>query len=178
MRSFGIMPILFVTWRGRQTGAALVVSLLLLLVATLIGVTAMQVTSLEEKMAGNLRDRNLAFQAAESALRAGEAFLRTQTGEFVCGTGHYRDNDAVCPPPVREWVSFACTAVNSVEYTGGTLSGLAANPRYAIDEINYVCEPSGSELGAGSEKCYFRITACGFGGTMNAMVILQSTYQR
>ncbi len=172
------MPTLSFAWPVGQTGAALVVSLLLLLVATLIGVTATQVTSLEERMAGNLRDRNLAFQAAESALRAGEAFLLTQGGEFLCGTGRYRGDDAVCPSPARDWASFACTAENSVEYAGGTLSGLAAKPRYAIDEINHVCEPSGSELGAGAEKCYFRITACGFGGTTNAMVILQSTYQR
>jgi type IV pilus assembly protein PilX len=162
----------------RQRGAALVVSLLLLLVATLIGVTAMQVTSLEERMAGNARDRNLAFQAAESALRAGEAFLLTQAGEFTCGTGRYRDGDAVCGTPARDWSAFVCDAGNSIEYLNGTLSALAANPRYFIDEINYVCEPSGSEIGSGSQKCYFRITACGFGATTNTLVILQSTYQR
>jgi len=45
------------------------ISLIMLLLLTLIGVTGSQVTGLEEKMAGNMKDRNIAFQAAESALR-------------------------------------------------------------------------------------------------------------
>ena len=69
--------------RGKtETGAVLVVSLLFLLVLTLIGLTGMQVTSLEEKMSGNMRDRNLAFQAAESALRAGEMYLTLTLHKF------------------------------------------------------------------------------------------------
>ncbi|HHJ38290.1 MAG: hypothetical protein AXA67_13855 [Methylothermaceae bacteria B42] len=49
----------------RQQGAVLIVSLLLLLVMTLLGVTAMQSNMLEEKMAGNFWSRNLAFQAKD-----------------------------------------------------------------------------------------------------------------
>jgi type IV pilus assembly protein PilX len=58
-----------------QSGAVLIVSLIMLLLLTLIGASSIQTTSLEEKMAGNLRDRNLAFQAAESALNVAEASL-------------------------------------------------------------------------------------------------------
>ena len=61
---------------GTQQGAVLIISLIILLLMTLIGTTGMQVTSLEEKMAGNMRDRNLAFQAAESALSAAETYLQ------------------------------------------------------------------------------------------------------
>ena len=56
----------------RQNGAVLIVSLIMLLLLTLIGVTAMQTNGLEEKMAGNMLDRNIALQAAESALRDAE----------------------------------------------------------------------------------------------------------
>ncbi|MFK5947321.1 MAG: PilX N-terminal domain-containing pilus assembly protein, partial [Methylococcales bacterium] len=55
-----------VTPLNKQTGVVLVVSLIMLLLLTLIGITGTQVTSLEEKMAGNARDQNIAFQAAES----------------------------------------------------------------------------------------------------------------
>lgn len=51
-----------------QRGAVLVVSMILLLVMTLIGVTGMNTTSLEEKMAANTQEVNRAFQAAETAL--------------------------------------------------------------------------------------------------------------
>lgn len=50
-----------------QQGAALVVSLIILVIMTLLGVTAIQVTTSEEKMVANLREFNIAFQAAEAA---------------------------------------------------------------------------------------------------------------
>ncbi len=58
-------------YRSQQTqrGMALLVGLIMLSVITLIGVTAMQSTILEEKMASNLQDRQIALQAAESAAR-------------------------------------------------------------------------------------------------------------
>ncbi len=59
----------------RQKGITLIVGLILLLVMTMLGLTAVQVTTQQERMAGNLRDRNIAFQAAESALREGESAL-------------------------------------------------------------------------------------------------------
>ena len=53
-----------------QSGAALVVSLLILLVMTVIGISSMRTTNLQEKMASNTREREQAFEAAESALEA------------------------------------------------------------------------------------------------------------
>lgn len=57
----------------RERGVALVIVLILLLVMTLLGVASMRGTLLEERMSGNLFSRSLAFQAAEAALREGEA---------------------------------------------------------------------------------------------------------
>ncbi|MGD8589131.1 MAG: PilX N-terminal domain-containing pilus assembly protein, partial [Chromatiales bacterium] len=58
-----------------QQGSVLIVSLILLLVMTLLGLSAMQSSLMEETMAGNVKDRNLAFQAAEAALRDADAWL-------------------------------------------------------------------------------------------------------
>jgi type IV pilus assembly protein PilX len=68
----------------KQSGAVLVVSLIMLLLLTLIGVAGSQVTGLEEKMASNRRDQNLSFQAAEAALRAAEVKVLSKdtTAEF------------------------------------------------------------------------------------------------
>lgn len=52
----------------RQGGATLAISLIILLVLTIIGVSAMNTTLHEEKMTGNLRDQQVAFQCAEAAL--------------------------------------------------------------------------------------------------------------
>lgn len=56
----------------RQRGVALFVSLVLLIVLTLMGVTALQVTALQERMAGNVREHDIAFQRAEAGLRVME----------------------------------------------------------------------------------------------------------
>ena len=69
--------------KHRQSGAILVVSLLLLLVLTVLGLTAMQTTRMEERMSGNTRDRDVAFQGAEAGLREGEAQLETLTEEPI-----------------------------------------------------------------------------------------------
>lgn len=53
-----------------QRGAALVTSLVILLVLTVLGLAAMRTSSLEERMAGNAQDALYAFQAAESGLNA------------------------------------------------------------------------------------------------------------
>jgi type IV pilus assembly protein PilX len=59
----------------RQRGIALIIALVLLVAATLIGLAASRGTMLQEKMSGNTFDRSLAFQRAESALRAAEGAI-------------------------------------------------------------------------------------------------------
>lgn len=55
-----------------QRGVALVVALILLVVATLLGLAASRGTILQERMSANSYDRSLAFQRSEAALRAAE----------------------------------------------------------------------------------------------------------
>ncbi len=66
----------------QERGAVLIVALVFLLIMTLIGVFAMRGTIMEERMAGNLRDRNLAFEAGETALRDVERWLDDQGREL------------------------------------------------------------------------------------------------
>lgn len=51
-----------------QHGMALIMALVILLILTILGVTAMTTSSLEEKMSGNTQEQNRAFQAAESGI--------------------------------------------------------------------------------------------------------------
>ena len=64
----------------QQRGAALIVSLMFLLVLTIIGIASVSTTKLQERMAHNTREQNLALQAAEAALRDGEAWLFSLKG--------------------------------------------------------------------------------------------------
>ncbi|WP_417227672.1 pilus assembly PilX family protein [Amphritea sp.] len=70
-------------YKEKERGAVLIISLIFLLILSFIGISSMQGTSVQEKMAGNLRDRNSAFSAAEAALREGESQARS---DYFAGT--------------------------------------------------------------------------------------------
>ena len=59
-------------------------SLVMLLLLTVLGVSSIQTTTLQQRMARNANDSSLAFQAAEAALRDGEDLLEglTSLGDF------------------------------------------------------------------------------------------------
>lgn len=187
-----------------QSGVALIASMLMLLILTLIGVTAMLVTALEEKMSGNQRDRSLAFHAAESALRVGEKALvdaikanNLDPGANPLPTFHCT-GAGVCPlVNVSDPASWSaggndCLKAGACTYTGDLSNGqktvLASQPQYLIELFNNG-EPvasqgidyghAGSDSGAKKLQynyCYYRITARGVGGTSAAVVVLQSNY--
>lgn len=57
---------------NHQRGTILIIAMVMLLLLTIIGLSSMRGASLQESMAGNIRDSSLALQAAEAALRKGE----------------------------------------------------------------------------------------------------------
>jgi type IV pilus assembly protein PilX len=85
---------------SRQRGAVLFVGLVLLILMALLGVAGMQSTMLQERMAGNYRTLNLAFQNTETTVRRQEdviqekvdqnlAFLPTDTRCQVLNTATF-----------------------------------------------------------------------------------------
>lgn len=63
--------------RSRQAGAALFTGLILLIVLTVVALTASRSTIMQEKMTANVRETNDAFQSAEDILRQVETRIRT-----------------------------------------------------------------------------------------------------
>jgi len=61
----------------RQHGAVLVIGLLILLVLTLLGVTSMSTSTMEERMSSNSMNANFAFQMAETAVTSAMKNLTT-----------------------------------------------------------------------------------------------------
>jgi len=170
-----------------NAGVALFISLVLLLMLTIIGVSAVQSTSLEVRMARNDHDTLLAFQAAESALRDAEDQLEaitsivnfTDTGD----NGLWTVSDLGDPPRWQEDANWT-TAGKHVE-APTTVDGVAAAPRYIIEHAASVIreenayqidDPYGQS--ASDRVEIFRVTALGTGGTAQAQVLLQSTYGR
>lgn len=59
-----------------QAGIALVISLIFLLILTLLGLSSSNVSVLQERMASNVSEYNIAFQRAEATVREVESDLR------------------------------------------------------------------------------------------------------
>lgn len=76
-------------------GVALPVALIFLMVLTVIGVSSLGTNVFEEKMAANSLNRELAFQAAEAALREGERQVEATNNihQRVFFNGGVNDND-------------------------------------------------------------------------------------
>ncbi|HEY8570575.1 pilus assembly PilX family protein, partial [Microbulbifer sp.] len=81
---------------GNQRGAVLVVSLIILLVLTLIGVSTARTLQLEEKMTFASRDAKVALEVAEALVRQGERYIDglSTTGNFNSQTWLYKEGDA------------------------------------------------------------------------------------
>ncbi len=146
--------------QGNQTGSALAVALVFTLLMTIIGVAAMQTATLQERMAGNLRDRNLAFQAAEAALREGEVWVP--------------DNLAA--------LETADVLENAVAWDGA--SSPAPSGGYTVDDDQLFAQPTfhvgpPRRVRVGVEmppvfRCLYPVTAHASGGSEAATVVLQS----
>jgi len=148
-----------------QQGAALVVALIMLVLMTLVGVTAMQVTTVQQKMVANRNDLNTAFQAAETALKRGEDYLlgivagKAKEDPFTdsCTAG-------LCTPKLEgdpRWlppnVSWEKDSTTTLEYGNETvLAGASDNirdvpplpsgsvvkqPRFMIEDITMGSDP-------------------------------------
>lgn len=174
----------------RQQGFVLVMALVFLALLTIIGVTAMSTTSLEEKMAGNMKDRNLAFQAAETALLAAERWYETQTTKPVfpdTANGLYvtDSTSAVSNWDAVNWstsvVTFPCTPTTTSS-CGSGVAEVNTQPKYIIEDLGELPEEKGSIVSPtdykGKGSTLARITARGTGGTDAAVSMVQSTYAR
>jgi type IV pilus assembly protein PilX len=165
---------------GRQQGVALIVALIFLAVLAILGVTIARNSSMEERMAGNTRDRDLAFQAAESALRDAEDDLKRVPGGYIdaatpfdgstAGLIAYVDRDA------DDWKAYTWDNSNSQEATAG-IANVNAKPRYVIEKKPNTLIPAVPPSVTPTTVQHFRVTARGVGGSADTIVILQSEYE-
>jgi len=170
-----------------QNGAALITGLIFLVVLTLISLSAIKSTSLEERMAGNARDQDLAFQAAEAGIREAMqnlAALNNNPNAFVAGCS----SDGLCltDPVTPVWTSITWTSSDSKAYTGTSLTfdgttALSTQPRYIIELVPNTVAAFGSSaatgkgITSGAQLTPYRITARGWGMTGQTQATVQAT---
>jgi type IV pilus assembly protein PilX len=187
-----------------QHGAVLVVGLVILLVITMLGVSGQQATLLQERMAGNMRQNDIALQAAEAALTAGLAYVEEHDGPILAtltgsnfvwtscrvadvGTAGIDSNhpcnrmDAVLadwrdktPDKVTKGNSYREIASKTETNFGGDIPGVIAQPRIYV-ELRSVLSDDLMEAAKGVGTHFYTVSAVGFGTNERARVVLQST---
>jgi len=164
----------------RQSGAVLIMSLLILFLLTIIGLSAMSRSTMDEKMTSNMRDKQVAFEAAEYALRQGESVVANLAtpSSFNQSNGLYGLYDTEPDYSASgTWTSNASVPV------GTSISGAKTQPRYFAKIISEV-QAKGSAAnisgypGSVATTYYIRITARGTGISDNSQVILREIYAK
>ncbi len=158
----------------RHKGVALIVAMILLLVMTMAGMSAMRSGVMQERMTMHTHDRSLSFQAAEAALKEAETWIQSTRptppeGEpcnsGVCGT----------PPPDAATPLWEQNTGwrNATEVRNGPI---AITPQYLVEYLgnSFPCQKENNSLDSTCKR--YRITARSNAGDDRASVMLQSLY--
>lgn len=189
-----------------QQGASLVVSLLMLVVILLLGISAAQIALQEEKTSRNDRDHQIAFQAAEAGLMDAEmdiensASANSRSNKFSadsamlflagCGSGADNLSQGLCIPaeqgetPVWANIDFRDDTQNARSVPYGLFTGQTFQTQKGslpAKPPRYIIERmiyTGAGTDASSPIPFYRITAIGFGMRDTTQVVLQTFYRK
>lgn len=189
-----------------QSGASLIIVMLVLLVVSIIGVSAARISLLSERGARNDRDYQMAWQAAEAGLLDAEFDIRgpgTSTRknifatnnqiDFVAGCGSRTSGNSkgLCLPAVSGkpvWLTVDFLASNSPTADYGDFTSRAFDagslgvkpsrrPRYMI-EVLPDTESFGNKGSKAKKKVVYRVTAMGFGPRDDVQALVQMVMRK
>lgn len=169
-------PSFILLGRNKQHGATLIIVLVFLTALTLLGATAAQNSSLEERMASNTNNRDIAFQAAEAALKYVQLNLSTganiRTQDYSGSTAGYRTYDPLIADNATYWGTTFIWSGTTARTLADAIDGVASQPLYVVEKM-----PSYTTTVAPITTTeFYRVTARGVGADANAVVILQAAY--
>lgn len=122
---------------GKQDGYTLLLGLIFILILSVFGAYAMSGSIMQVKMAGNYRDAQVSQEAAEAALRWGEAWLQSRgplTRPFPCQTlEQHADQNCANPRQVL--------ASNLLSYNVAGLNPFDANDSNWENARDYGIDP-------------------------------------
>lgn len=178
-------------------GFTLLGILVMMVVLAFLALAAMNSSILQERMAGNARDKNVALQAAEAALRDAENDIQTN---LSAGSGFATTcPGGLCLPPSMaasgamsapmwqsiDWATQSRaygSKTGAAALVGPNNEALSAQPQYFIEMLPTLPPEAGGSACMGctataSEKARaYRITARASGVRSSTVVMLQSVY--
>lgn len=163
---------------SRQKGVALIVSLILLMIMTLLGLAGIRGITQEERMANHSFDRSLAFQAIEAALRNVEQLIETNKPTPTAGCSVVTTLMSCAAPIATDTPRWLDDNFKSWQALSAVGTGdLAVTPEYFVEYLgnNFECRPGDSSSTTDCKR--YRITARSHdGSSARSSVMLQSIY--
>ena len=162
--------------KSKQSGAALIVSLVMLTVMTLLGVSTVKMTVIGERMAGHFFNKQSSFDSSEAALREGE----DESDAFPLYAPTDGTDGLYVPNPAGEPV-WSDTGTVWETRSDSTLAGVAQQPQYISEYMGRVPRDDNCLLDSDAsinQDCWryaYRVSAQGWGANTNAQSITQST---
>jgi type IV pilus assembly protein PilX len=172
-----------------QRGVALVSSLLLLIIITILALSMFRSFGTQEKIAGNLREKDRALHAAASAQQYGEWWLTQSNnaaiGAVTCAIGTLNANlgqGQICnqtPDQAGYTVTQPSTWAAQIQYVPPTMgvpgvAGTNGDPPYFGPPAFYVTDLGQAGDNAGEA---YQIDAYGYGSTDGTVAVVESTYE-
>jgi type IV pilus assembly protein PilX len=178
-----------------QRGMVLISSLLLLLVVTIMALAIFRNSGLEEKIAGNQREKERALHAAESAQQYAEWWLSSGLGAttpILCNSVVAATTAAagqVCANTLPSiavngnvanlpWTVGAGAPVgvtyappNMILNAAGGVNTYYTTPVFYISYLGLTADSTTSNY-----KLLYQVDAAGYGGSANAVAVVESTY--
>jgi type IV pilus assembly protein PilX len=165
-----------------ERGMALVSALLLLLVVTILGVGMFRSFGLQERIAGNTRERERATHAAETAQTYAEWWLSSNNGANAspgvdCSTLTSLAVPTICTNVLTNvsttpWtISAAYQPPNMTIAAAGTIGAYVSAPQYYISFLAGHYDPTG-----GTQTNAYQIDGMSYGGNTSSVAVVESTY--
>jgi type IV pilus assembly protein PilX len=172
---------------ARQRGMALITSLLLLLIITILALSMFRSFGAQERIAGNVREKERALHAAESAQMYAESWLITggnsAVGSTACPAGTLNANlnqGQICNLTLVQAGIAVTTVPWAIQTTflppGMSLAGFGANgdPPYFATPAFYISDVG---LAADAQGEAYQIDAYGYGSLAGTVAVVESTYE-
>ncbi|MEQ5836530.1 PilX N-terminal domain-containing pilus assembly protein [Marinobacter sp. NFXS9] len=167
----------------QEEGAALLVSLVMLLLLTIIGLSAVNLTTMDTRISANMKDRSMAFDAAETALNIAGDTIEPGTPTPDSSTAGMLSSsmaDNWWKSADETWWTNNSEAVSDFSGRKNSTNGISYVIEQPIEIDSNGANQQVNDLGMGGIKPvtrFYRITSRGR-GPGGADVNLQSVYAR
>jgi type IV pilus assembly protein PilX len=177
----------------KQAAFTMTTALIFLFALLLIGMGGIRSGVMQERMVGNSKDVNLAFQAAEAGLREAENDISINFSASTSFTNTC--TNGLCIPATMQspittipvwdsvdWTSAAATRLYGQYTAVAALPSVAMQPRYIVEKLPWIGAAAGESIGMGIQAVStgqaYRITVYATGARAETHITLQSIYSK